>query len=104
MERICSDVAFLNDGKIQMQGKIADLKERHRQNEYVLEIEKEEDTLKLLLQFQTLQREQNQLMFKGNEHELTEIIQFMLDHQISFHKIERLEPTLESLFMEVIAS
>ena len=104
VERICSDVAFFNDGKIQMQGKIADLKERHRQNEYVLEIEKEEDTLKLLLQFQTLQREQNQLMFKGNEHELTEIIQFMLDHQISFHKIERLEPTLESLFMEVVAS
>ena len=104
VERICSDVAFLNDGKIQMQGKIADLKGYHRQNEYVLEIEKVEDTLKLLSQFQTLQRQQNQLRFKGNENELTEIVQFMLDHQISFHKIERLEPTLESLFMEVVTS
>lgn len=104
VERICSDVAFLNDGKIQMQGKIADLKGYHRQNEYVLEVEKVEDTLKLLSQFQTLQRQQNQLRFKGNENELTEIIQFMLDHQISFHKIERLEPTLESLFMEVVTS
>ena len=104
VERICSDVAFLNDGKIQMQGKIADLKGYHRQNEYVLEVEKVEDTLKLLSQFQTLQRQQNQLRFKGNENELTEIIQFMLDHQISFHKIERLELTLESLFMEVVTS
>ena len=104
VERICSDVAFLNDGKIQMQGKIADLKGYHRQNEYVLEVEKVEDTLKLLSQFQTLQRQQNQLRCIGNENELTEIIQFMLDHQISFHKIERLEPTLESLFMEVVTS
>lgn len=102
VERICSDVAFLADGKIQMQGKIADLKRSHRHDEYVLEIEKEEDIQCLLSHFHSLRRQQNHLTFRGNKDDINEILQYIIHHRIDFHKVERLEPTLESLFMEVV--
>ena len=102
VERICSDVAFLEDGKIQMQGKISELKVTHRQNEYVLEIEKDSDVQLLLSKFKSLYRQQNQLFLRGKDNEIGEILEYILNHNISFLKIERLEPTLESLFMEMV--
>ena len=102
VERICSDVAFLEDGKIQMQGKISELKVTHRQNEYVLEIEKDSDVQLLLSKFKSLYRQQNQLFLRGKDNEIGEILEYILNHNINFLKIERLEPTLESLFMEMV--
>lgn len=48
VERICTDVAFLNDGVVNIQGKLSDIKSQYRTEEYVLETGKEEE-LKLLM-------------------------------------------------------
>ena len=39
VERICTDVAFLNNGKIEIQGKLSDIKGKYRKNEFVIEAE-----------------------------------------------------------------
>lgn len=39
VERICTDVAFLDNGRISMQGKLADLKSSYRREEYLLELD-----------------------------------------------------------------
>lgn len=40
VERICTEVAFLNDGKIAMQGTIAELRNKQSSNGFIIEIEK----------------------------------------------------------------
>lgn len=103
VERICTDVAFLNDGVVKIQGKLSDIKSTYRRETYLLETEQEKDMLLLLQSFPNLQQVgRNQLRFHENEQTLSDILQFIVNRKISLFKIEREEPTLESLFMEVV--
>lgn len=43
VERICTDVAFLNNGKIAMQGAVADLKNVCSSHEFIVETIKADD-------------------------------------------------------------
>ena len=102
VERICTDVAFLNDGVIQMQGQLSDLKSKFRSEEYCLEIERETDLPLLLHAFaQMRQTGPNQLSFLESQYAIADVLRFLADRKISILKFERIEPTLESLFMEV---
>lgn len=103
VERICTDVAFLHDGVISIQGKLSDIKTKYRSEEYLLELENEVDTPDLLHSFYGMrQTGRNQLCFRENEHNVFEVLRFVTDRHIPLLKMERVEPTLESLFMEVI--
>lgn len=103
VERICTDVAFLNDGVVSVQGKLSDIKNKYRKEEYVLEIEQEADMLQLQQFFLGMRQiGKNQLVFCEKEHGLFDVLRFIIDRQISLLKIERIEPTLETLFMEVV--
>lgn len=76
VERICTDVAFLNDGVVTLQGKLSEIKSTYRTEKYLIEFEREED--------------------------IEELVHFLTERKLSFLKVERTEPTLESLFMEVV--
>ena len=43
----------------------------------------------------------NQLKFSKSMYEAFNVMRFIADKEIPFVKMERLEPTLESLFVEV---
>ena len=43
------------------------------------------------------------LTFSGGENEACALLSFIAENKIPFTKIERAEPTLEALFMEVAA-
>lgn len=102
VERICTDAAFLNDGKIVRQGAVSELKNVRSEEGFVVEVRKEEDRKKLLHAFGNFrQTEGKPLLFSGKEEELFALLRFMAEKQIFPEKIERLEPTLESLFLEV---
>lgn len=103
VERICTDVAFLNDGKVDMQGKLSDIKSTYRADEYILQIENESSVLALTQHFNKIRKdENNHLSFCENEHSMYDVLRFVAEKEISFVKFEKREPTLESLFMEVI--
>lgn len=103
VERICTDIAFLDDGVVSMQGKLADIKTKYRTEEYLLEVENAKDVQILLQMFCDMkQLEGNRLHFREHEHTLFEVLRFVADRQILLLKMERMEPTLESLFMEVV--
>ena len=104
VERICTDVAFLNDGVVTMQGKLADIKAGYRTEKYLLEAEMESDISKLTEAFSDCKKiGQTQIEFSEKEHTLFEVLQYITDQRIPVLKIERMEPSLESLFMEVVA-
>lgn len=103
VERICTDVAFLNDGVVRMQGKLADIKAGYRTEEYLLETEQECDAGYLLDTFADCrQLEGNRIVFREHENTLSEVLRVLADKNISIQKIERMEPSLENLFMEVV--
>ncbi|OZG67362.1 ABC transporter ATP-binding protein [Bifidobacterium eulemuris] len=102
VERICTEAAFLHDGSIAMQGTIAQLRSRRSSDEFIVETERKEDADTLMQVFGDLQRaEQNALMFHGGEDCFFAIMRYITENRIPVQKIERMEPTLESLFLEV---
>ena len=44
----------------------------------------------------------NQLVFCEGDYTVFDILRFIADRHIALLKLERAEPTLESLFMEVV--
>lgn len=102
VERICTDVAFLNNGTVEIQGRLSHIKSQFRADEYCLETDTEEQLQILQLRFPNMRiSDGNRLLFAENAHSMADVLHFLADHSISPVKLERIEPTLESLFMEV---
>ena len=102
VERICTDVAFLENGVIRLSGPLAQLKNSYRSEEYYLELEWPEAISALLRQFPHMRQVgQQSLTFLEKDHALSQVLRFLADKDIPPVKLERAEPTLESLFMEV---
>ena len=103
VERICTDVAFLNHGTIEMQGKLSDMKANYRTEEYQLETERDAEMSMLLQAFPGMRPiAQNQLAFRESDLPMLEVLRFITENRIALVKWARVEPTLESLFMEVM--
>lgn len=104
VERICTDIAFLNDGVITLNGKLSEIKANYRSEKYLIETEKESDVMAMLSAFPRAKRMgQTQMEVCEKEYTLFEILQFLTNQKIPVLKIERMEPTLESVFLEVVA-
>ena len=102
VERICTDVAFLNEGMAQLQGPLSEIKTRYRGEAYLLETEREEDANALVLAFSDMEKAgENRMTFYEKQNSLHDVLAFTAQKKLSLIKLERAEPTLESLFMEV---
>ena len=103
VERICTDIAFMNDGVIHTQGKLSDIKSKRRTNEYFLETERTSDVQRLLEIFPKAKIQgANTLSFSERDYSQFELLGFVAENKITILKAERAEPSLESLFMEVL--
>lgn len=103
VERICTDVAFLNEGKVHISGKLSDIKNRYRREEYHLEAEREESVSALLSAFPGMKSlGGNKVAFREDGYTSFDVLRFVTEKKIVLLKLERVEPTLESLFMEVV--
>lgn len=102
VERICTDIAFLNNGKAVIQGKLADVKSKYRSEEYLVETENENGAAALHSRFTAMGRNGNQLTFSEQTYAPFEVMAAVAQQRIPIIKIERLEPSLEALFMEVV--
>ncbi len=103
VERICTDVAFLNDGVVTMQGKLSEIKAGYRTEKYLLETELESAAPNIVKAFSDCKQiGSNRVEFYEKDHTLFEVLQYIANEKIGMLKIERMEPSLESLFMEVV--
>lgn len=103
VERICTDVAFLYDGVIRVQGIMSEIKSRFRTDGYTLEIANEADRNAILGAFPAVRAaEGNRLILSEKETSAFDVLRFISDRRIPLLKWDRMEPTLESVFMEVI--
>ena len=102
VERVCTDVAFLNNGVVETQGKLSEIKTRYRREEYLLEVASSADLASILSAFPSMEQTgQDQLLFCEGEHTVFDVMSFVAEGRIHLVKLDRVEPTLEALFMEV---
>ena len=103
VERICTDVAFIDGGVVGISGKLADIKTKYRSEEYFIETQNASDASVLEEQFCGIKREgENLLVFRETCEDIFELMRFMSDKRIVALKMERREPSLETLFMEAL--
>ena len=102
VEKICTDVAFLDEGKIKIEGKLSDIKAKYRREEYLLEFDSENDVKTMIDAFSDIRElGNNRVTFSCGDYDVSNVLRFIADEKITLLRFERVEPTLEALFMEV---
>ena len=103
VERICTEVAFLHNGKIAMQGPVDSLTRLHGKEEFVVEAVDGQGTQQLQRAFGDARlTKEGTLVFTGGEEKMFAVLGFIKDNRLPVQKIERIGTSLESLFVEVV--
>lgn len=109
VERICDHVAILNKGKIALSGTLSEIKEQYRRDSFIIDFINEKDAVcfyeceELKVLKVQLKRDGSEIIAKAPD--IKNVGKLLIDvlskKQITPVKFEIMEPTLESLFMEV---
>lgn len=103
VEHICDELAFLHGGEIALQGPLAKVRRMRRDSGVELVMEQPQDRKVLRAAFPYLKMtDQHTLLLRDSER-LSEILHLIAEKRLRVLRIERKEPTLEDLFLEVIA-
>ncbi len=102
VEHICDELAFLHEGRIVLQGPLEKVRRLRRASDVELEMEYARDARLLLSDFPFLKRQGRTLLFLEKGKALPEILGRIAEQRLPIRRVERMEPTLEDLFMEVI--
>ena len=110
VERICDHVAVLHKGKIVLNGTLSELKHSQRQDRLIIEFSQTSDMQKFLSNSSTLElvkdidETNGTVTIKSNKIDNTKEIIFNIFafEKVYPKRVEVLEPTLESLFIEVV--
>jgi ABC-2 type transport system ATP-binding protein len=104
VERICTDVAFLDNGVVNIQGKLSEIKSKYRKEEYILQTEDIVCAKLVCDSFSsTVLLSDNRVIFREDDGlTVHALLRFLSDKHLPVIKLEKAEPNLESLFMEVV--
>lgn len=110
VERICDRIAVLNNGKLALYGNLSDIKQQHKQDGLFVEFSSESDKQKFISSplFDSLLKKSDNtdtsviIHSQNIKKAEADVIAIIAEKQLLPVKMELMEPTLESLFMEVI--
>ncbi|HPD01197.1 MAG TPA: ABC transporter ATP-binding protein [Acetivibrio sp.] len=110
VERICDHIAVLHDGRLALCGTISEIKERHRLHGFILEFESEEaascleNAEELKQPSISLSRDGStvKVFMKNGDMDGHFLLGVLSQMRIVPLKFAVMEPTLESMFMEVV--
>lgn len=102
VEHICDELAFLHEGRIALKGTLEDVRKIRRTAAVELEMEHARDAGLLLRECPFLQRLGHNLLLLREPEHLPEVLGRIAEKRLSVLRVERMEPALEDLFMEVI--
>ncbi|MBK5253335.1 MAG: ABC transporter ATP-binding protein [Peptostreptococcaceae bacterium] len=110
VERICDHIALLHGGKIALSGTLSDVKSKHKQDGLLIEFASQTDTRafldapQLVPYITNVEQNNTRLILHTQDVQKLEVavIAIISERHLLPIKFEVLEPTLESLFMEVV--
>lgn len=102
VERICTDIALLDEGKIVMQTSLDQLKHMRRAQRFF--VSASENSLSMISKrFPDAQPEESTaLLFDEAICPMRDVLHFIACEGLDVQRIERMETTLEDLFLEVV--
>ncbi len=104
VERICDQVAFLHEGELVLQGNLEEIKSKRAGNDLEIEFQNRNDLQTFSAKYEN-GKELGALRLQyenKTEKEMLTMLSYMWEQSICPQKIERLENSLEDLFMEVV--
>ena len=104
VERICDRIAFLHEGKIALSATLEEIRRIRNGDGVELEFmtEKDADAFLRLCPDGRRTGRASLLFQKKTERDMQEMMTYLVQNQISVLRMERQEPTLEDLFLEVV--
>lgn len=110
VERICDNIAVLHEGRLMLNGSLTEIKERYGHDKISIEFNSKKEASEMASKIKgitdvriTTQMESNITIQAKNITEVgREVIELISKNKIDIIKFELLEPSLESLFMEVV--
>lgn len=102
VEHICDKLAFLHDGRIVLQGTLAQVRSLKKKAATELELERPKDVQMLLTSFSCLRAAGDNRLLLEDYAFLPDILRFLADKRLPFLRIDRQEASLEDLFLEVV--
>lgn len=110
VERICDNVAFLNQGEIVLRGSIDDMKRKYPNNTVLVEFTTPEEknrfktTVMKNFNLNPSNETELEITFEMNctDQNINQILQQIVEQGILIRKFEKLDPSLENIFMEVV--
>lgn len=103
VERICNEVALLEKGRIVLGGSIDRLKELGSAEGFEIKLTQGCDADRLTERYTDARRKDElTLRIVGGEDRKREVLSFLIENRIAIQRVETLEPSLETLFMEVV--
>lgn len=105
VERICDEIGFLHEGKLAMQGKLEDVRRMRRKDGFEIEFLSVQDTDSFATYFAGGKKtSQTQLVYANRSKEdMAVAMRQLCEKEIIPIRIEMREPTLETVFMEVVS-
>lgn len=103
VERICDRIAVLHAGKIAMEGTLEEIRGIREGDSLEIDFLRPEDAERMMRSYgEAALTGRTKLLFaKKNETDMLEIMKWLAENKIPILRLERLEPALEDLFMEV---
>jgi ABC-2 type transport system ATP-binding protein len=110
VERICDSVGILDQGKLALQGKVAEIKSSYRKDVVQIELANVDgvETVMKKLQEKSFVSKVNRADAKltihltGQEQDAKRILQFLTQEDVSLLRYEIMEPSIENVFLEVV--
>jgi ABC-2 type transport system ATP-binding protein len=111
VERICDRVGVLNDGRLMLEGDLAEIKDRYRRNGIKVECDSQEKDIEEIANklrdqdfINEVQATNHTLTIKLNDvsNDRQPLLEYLIQENIRITKYEVDEPTLENLFMEMV--
>lgn len=110
VERICDSIGILNQGKLVLQGKVSDIRNKYRKDVIQIEVAKEYPTEVIITKLKEKpyvlgvnHRETYiEIQLSGGEVKPGQILALLSEQQIPLLRYEQMEPSLENVFLEVV--
>ena len=106
VEQLCDDICLMADGEIVLQGALRDIKGRFGRNSLILEFEGDDGFIDDLadaghVRIETRSRHRARLHLNDGAS-ARHVLETALDHTETVYRFERVEPSMNEIFIEVV--